>query len=201
MGGRATYARIFAVDTVLEHEVDERCDVVRLCLLVPQGIQHDDAQLVPRRDCWIRDNRLDALQNRPVLQTRMHRTYAIEPTFRSAPDPVARPCSTSPTSSNLSRATSLLNSPTSATCLLTLPPSLRNSGYSSTNRFISLMELMDSGECASECDWYDWTYDLRDVPRSPNVARWCAWKKGSVEGVSVTSFTTKQSHEPLIYLN
>lgn len=53
---------------------------------------------------------------------------------------------------------------------------------------MSVIELMVDGLCASECDWYDCTYDFSAVPRSPNVARWCAWKNGSVVVVRVISW-------------
>jgi hypothetical protein len=92
-------------------------------------------------------------------------------TFKSAPTLVARPCSTSPSSNSLSLSTRRLSSPTSATCLLTFPPSFLNSGYSSTNCFISEIEFIEDGCCARERAWYDWTYDLSAVPRSPKVAR------------------------------
>ena len=109
-------------------------------------------------------------------------------TFRSAPELVARPCSVSPMTRSLFFSTKRLNSPTKATCLLTFPPSLRNSGYSSTNFFISDIELIAEGDWAKDRVWYDWTYDFKEVPRSPKVARWWPWKKGSVDVVRVTSY-------------
>lgn len=54
-------------------------------------------------------------------------------------------------------------------------------------RFMSVIDWIEDGLFASECDWYDCTYDLSAVPRSPNVARWCAWKNGSVAVASVAS--------------
>lgn len=118
----------------------------------------------------------------------MAATVLARTTLISAPELVANPCSTSPMTSNLSRFTKRLSSPTRATCLLTLPPSLRNSGYSSTNRFMSDIELMAFGACAADRAWYDCTYSFNEPPRSPKVERWCAWKNGSVEVVRVISY-------------
>jgi hypothetical protein len=52
----------------------------------------------------------------------------------------ARLCSSSLTSSKLSSPTRRLSSPTRVMCFVTLLESLRNSGYSSTKRFISAIE-------------------------------------------------------------
>jgi hypothetical protein len=163
-----TYPSILRPNTILQRERDERRNVTCLGLLVPQCVQYQYAKFVLRRNGVVGDKILDVLYKTSLIQ---RRSVPSGRTFISAPALVARPCSTSPNSKSLSLSTSRLSSPTSATCLLTFPPSFLNSGYSSTKCFISVIELIEDGCCARERAWYDWTYDLRPVPRSPKVAR------------------------------
>ena len=141
---RQTHFSFFTRNAVSQQEVDQRRDIGCLRLLIPQRIKHHHSQLVPRWDSWVRDHILHALGK--VSAKKLPAQSLVVPTLKSAPELVAKPCSTSPTSSNLSRPTNLLNSPTRATCLLTLPPSFLNSGYSSTKRFMSAIEFMDEGD-------------------------------------------------------
>ena len=54
-----------------------------------------------------------------------------------------------------------LSLPMSMACLLMLPPSFQNLGYSSMKHFMSTMELMADGMRVQ--DWYDWMYISRKI--------------------------------------
>ena len=49
-------------DPVLQQEVDEVRDIVRLCLLVSQRVKHNDAKLIPWRNHVVHDDFLRLLQ-------------------------------------------------------------------------------------------------------------------------------------------
>lgn len=74
------------------------------------------------------------------------------------------------------------------TCLLTLPDSLRNSGYSSMKRFMSVMDSMLA--LFLVFDWYCSTYSLMLPPRSPKLRYMFFLKKGSWSGDSTISFSS-----------
>lgn len=151
-----THLCILSWYSVRQHKVYQIRNICSLRFLVTQCKKHDDTKFAPRWNAVVGDSLLDTLWTMIKKPKWNEKKYAFL-TLKSAPKLVANPCSSSPTSSSLSLPTSLLNSPTRATCLLTFPPSLRNSGYSSTKRFISEMELIEDEEWARERDWYCWT--------------------------------------------
>lgn len=64
-----TNLRIFPVDAILEHQVDERRHIIRLRLLVSQSIEDHEPQLIPGLDRRVRDERLHTLHPKPASIT------------------------------------------------------------------------------------------------------------------------------------
>jgi len=155
VGGNEGRTHLCLGNSLRLEQLDDPADLLPRRLLVPQRVQDRQPQLGLGRDLGRRDSLADGLRAGADKAQVRFSACTCDPekegrrTRRSGPwlSLLARLCSSSLTWSSPRALTSRLSSPTSATCLDTFEPSLRNSGYSSMNlRGVRAMRLVSGAK-------------------------------------------------------